>query len=291
MSTMTAPPPPPSADPAATPDVTWRDAVTPLGRASRRRWTLCYVALMALLAACVVVDSIGLETNADAWIPDPIPLILFLAPAVVLGMLRRGTRRITARDHPDLDERDVATRNSAYRIAFPLLGLATVAGLVLLATHLAPPGEHYVQTRHGWFVQSVELIALGGWIGLWAIFLPTGVLAWREPDALEPESGGRGLPEALRDGLLGFALAASVVISLIPENETAGLWVFVAALLLLGALARRAAGQPAISRLSRGELIALGLWIGLIVLLLLHNPDADSGGGGGAQPPDVQRTR
>ncbi len=61
MSTMTAPPPPPpSADPAATPVVTWRDAVTPLSRASRRRWTLCYAALLALLAACVVDDSIGI---------------------------------------------------------------------------------------------------------------------------------------------------------------------------------------------------------------------------------------
>ena len=143
-------------------------------------------------------------------------------------------------------------------------------------------------------MQSVELIALGVWIGLWAIFLPTGVLAWREPDALEPESGGRGLPEALRDGLLGFALAASVAIILIAEDDAAGLWVFVAALALLGALARRAAGQPAMSRLSRQELIALGVWIGVIVLIGLAaviDPDADSGGGGGAQPPNVQRTR
>ena len=287
MSTMTAPPPP-SADPAATPVVTWRDAVTPLSRASRRRWTLCYAALLALLAACVVDDSIGIEKNADAWIHNPIPLILIFAPAVVMGMLRRGTRRITARDHPDLDERDVAARNSAYRIAFPLLGLATVAGLVLLATHLAPPDEHYVQTRHGWFVQSVEFIALGGWIGLWAIFLPTGVLAWREPDALEPESGGRGLPEALRDGLLGFALAASVAISLIAEGDD-GLWVFVVALALLGALARRAAGQPAMSRQRRWR-VAIGIVL-IVLIWLAAVINAHSGGGGGAQPPNVQRTR
>jgi len=285
---MTAPPP--SADPAATPVVTWRDAVTPLSRASRRRWTLCYAALLALLAACVVDDSIGLEKNANEWIHNPIPLILIIAPAVVMGMLRRGTRRITALDHPDLDERDVAARNSAYRIAFPLLGLATVAGLALLAMHLAPPDEHYVQTRHDWLVQSVELISLGVWIGLWAIFLPTGVLAWREPDALEPESGSRGLPEALRDGLLGFALAASIAISLITAGDN-GLWVFVWALALLGVLARRAAGQPA---MSRKQLIAVGVWIGLIVLIGLIgfaaviDPD---GGSGGGQPPDVQRTR
>ena len=101
-----------------------------------------------------------------------------------MGMLRRGTRRITALDHPDLDERDVAARNSAYRIAFPLLGLATVAGLVLLATHLAPPDEHYVQTTHDWLVQSVELIALGVWIGLIVLLLLANVI--------DPDSGGGG---------------------------------------------------------------------------------------------------
>lgn len=287
MSTMTAPPPT-SADPTATTVVTWRDAVTPLSRASRRRWTLCYAALLALMAACVVDDSIGLEKNPDAWIPNPIPLILIIAPAVVMGMLRRGTRRITALDHPDLDERDVAARNSAYRIAFPLLGLATVAGLVLLATHLVPPDEHYVQTTHDWPVQSVELIALGGWIGLWAIFLPTGVLAWREPDALEPESEGRGLPESLRDSLLGFALAASVAISLLAEGDD-GLWVFVVALALLGALARRAAGQPAMSRRRRWR-VAIGIVL-IVLIWLAAVINAHSDGRGGAQPADVQRAR
>lgn len=243
------PPPRSAADPPSAPVITWRDAITPLTRASRRRWAVCYALLLALLAACVVDDSIGMNDQLAG-----IPTILIVAPLIVMGMLRRGTRRITALDHPDLDERDIEARNSAYRIALPLLALAAIAGLVLLAvglpdiahsTHLPPPDQHYVQTRHGWFLQSDELLGLGLWIGLWAIYLPTGVLAWGEPDALEPDSDSRRLPDAVRDAVLGFALAASVAISLIA-NSDGGFWVFVAALVLLAKLARRTS-QPAIA--------------------------------------------
>ena len=291
MSTTT-PPTPPTASAPPIPAVTWRDAVTPLSRASRRRWTVCYALLLALLAACVVDDTIGVQKQAAG-----IPTILIVAPLIVMGMLRRGTRRITALDHPDLDERDVAARNSAYRIAFPLLVLATIAGLVVLAnglpdiahsTHLPPPDQHYVQTRHGWFLQSDELLGLGVWVGLWAIYLPTGVLAWREPDALAPETGTRGLPDWLRDGLLGLALAASVAISLIAETDS-GFWVFVAALALLGGLARRVAGQLAMSR-QRKWRVAIGLLlIGLVVAVGLLT--ADRGNGAHRTDGTVQRAR
>jgi len=37
--------------------VTWRDAVTPLSPASRRRWTACYALLLTLLAATVVAQT------------------------------------------------------------------------------------------------------------------------------------------------------------------------------------------------------------------------------------------
>ncbi|HEV7805805.1 MAG TPA: hypothetical protein VGO80_08305 [Solirubrobacteraceae bacterium] len=258
----------------STPDpprtVTWRDAVTPLSRASRRRWTLCYALLLAALAACVVDDTIGIERQVGG-----IPTILIVGPLVVFGMLRRGTRRITALDHPDLDERDVAARDSAYRIAFPLLVLATLAGLILLgqglpdiahSTHLPPPDQHYVQTRHGWFLQSDELLALGAWIALWAVFLPTGVLAWREPDAIEPETSPGGLPEPLRDALLGLALVGAVAAALIAEVDAAVL-AFVAALALLGALGRRASGQPVMSR-QRLWRVAIGIAIILAVVVV-----------------------
>ena len=117
MSTM-------AASATNTPDVTWRDALTPLSRASRRRWTACYALLLVLLALSVFVDAFAVGRGSD----EQIPLILLVGVPIVFGMLRRGTRRIAALDHPDLDERDVAARNGAYRIAFPLLVLVVVAG-------------------------------------------------------------------------------------------------------------------------------------------------------------------
>ena len=90
------------------PDVTWRDAVTPLSRASRRRWALAYALLLALAAASVADGSGTFAVDDDA-----VPLVLVVALPVVFGMLRRGTRRIAALDHPELDERDVDARNAA----------------------------------------------------------------------------------------------------------------------------------------------------------------------------------
>lgn len=152
--------------------------------------------------------------------------------------------------------------------------LATLAGLLLLAhglpdiahsTHLPPPDQHYVQTRHGWFLQSDELLALGGWIALWAVFLPTGVLAWREPDAIEPETSPGGVPEWLRDALLGLALAGAVAAALIAKVDGVT-WAFVAALALLGALGRRASGQPV---MSRQRLWAVGIGIAVILAVVV----------------------
>ena len=250
MSTMTA-------DPTTVrtpPDVTWRDAVTPMSRASRRRWTLTYALLLMLLAADVVGDTIA----PDAYLP----LFLVIPAFVVFGMLRRGTRRVTALDHPDLDERDVAARDRAYRIAFPLLLLVVGAAVLLLAVSV-PETRHLLRVTEfgpvrdsGLFVKTEDLGALVLWVVLWAVFLPTGVLAWREPDAIEPETGGGSLHEPLRDALLGLALGGCIAISIAAESDV---WPpFVAALAMLGGLARRAAGQPMMSR-SRMWRVAIGM--------------------------------
>jgi hypothetical protein len=151
------------------PDVTWRDAVTPLGRASRRRWTACYALLLALLAASVA-DGTG---TFAVWRSDKdtIPFVLIVALPVVFGMLRRGT----------LDEQDRG-----------------------------------------------------------------------------------GLPEPVRDALLGLALAGAIVMSLVTDDDS-GTLLFVAALALLGALARRAAGQPVMSR-QRQWRVAIGIVLILLVV-------------------------
>jgi hypothetical protein len=262
--------------------VTWRDAVTPLSRASRRRWTACYTLLLGLLAASVVSDTFAVRRTGEQLIP----LILVVALPVVFGMLRRGTRRIAALDHPDLDERDIAARNSAYRVAFPLLALVVIATLLMLtfvlpdAVRRIPAGRQVTEIRDGWFVGSTAMVGLGLWVALWAVYLPTGVLAWREPDAHEPEFGGGSLPKPVRDALLALALAGGIALSLIADSD-AGVIVFVGALALLGALARRAGGQPVMSRQRRWR-VSLGIVLILlvVVLALLFGASGDSQSGG-----------
>lgn len=259
MSTMTGPPPPTAADPP--PQLTWRDAATPLSRASRRRWTICFALLLIVPAVSALDGAHSIGTDWD-------PPILFVGLLVVFGMLRRGTRRITALDHPYLDERDIAARNSAYRVAYPLLGLMVVAALVLLAIS-APESTRTIQhhdwreTVEGWFVDRQALRGLGLWIAMWAAFLPTGALAWREPDALEPEIAAAGLSEPLRDALLGLALAGGLAADLVTSSDF-GLLAFICALALLGGLARRAVGQPMISRQRKWRVA-----IGIVMILIL----------------------
>ena len=77
---------------------TWRDAITPQGRASRRRWALVFPVLLCLSAWMAV-------TTYDDGGPG-VGLLAVVAPVIVFGMLRRSTPRLTALDHPELDERD-----------------------------------------------------------------------------------------------------------------------------------------------------------------------------------------
>lgn len=271
MSTMTVQVP--TTPPNSRPDVTWRDAATPLSRASRRRWTACYVLLLVLLAASVVA-------GAD------LPLVMLIAVPVVFGMLRRGTRRITALDHPELDERDIHARNSAYRIAFPLLVLAVATGLGLLAafgltdeTRTTRIDANSVLEEAIFGIHPWALTGLALWTMLWAAFLPTGVLAWREPDALELElaEDSGGLSEPVRDAVLGVSLAAGAAVSLLADTDAAAL-LFVAALALVGALGRRAAGQPAMSR-QRKLRVAIGIAL-IVIVVALAFAFAGTGGEG-----------
>jgi len=272
MSATAVPPPTTATD--EPPTVTWRDAVTPLSRASRRCWTAGYTLLLVVLAASIVDNMLAINSRA-------FPPILIVALPVVFGMLRRGTRRIAALDHPDLDERDIAARNSAYRVAFPLLVLVIVAALVLLTVaapdiarpiRSGPPGS---EADHGWFVETPALVALGLWIGLWAVFLPTGTLAWREPDALELEAGGGGFSEPIRDALLALALVGGIAASLTTDSDV-GLIPFIGALALLGGLARRADGQPMMSR-QRKWRVVIGVVMILAMIAIAIAEDAVSG--------------
>jgi protein-S-isoprenylcysteine O-methyltransferase Ste14 len=285
VTTTTAAPNPRSAR-----AITWRDAVTPYGRTSRRCWTACYAVLLVLLALWAIDDRLAAGSGGDR----PLPLILVAGPCVVFGMLRRGTRRIAALDHPMLDERDVAARNSAYRIAFPLFLLVVIAGLVLVAV-TAPGMTHTTRLSPtdsvgtgGSFISATGLVALGLWFVLWAVFLPTGVLAWREPDALEPELVLPRLPEPVRDGLLALALGGALYSGLAGGSNTGAL-VFAAALALLGVLARRSGEATLSSQPSQWRLvIAIGLILALLGIGLFAGTRVSSGG---SETPAPQRAR
>ena len=203
------------ATPAEQPDVvTWRDAVTPLSRASRQRWTIAYAILLALLASSVVGDTFAIERTGI----QAVPLVLLVALAVVFGMLRRGTRRIAALDHPDLDERDVAARNSAYAdrdaphalaaaATSPPPGARLVAGGDVALTGATPVSTTRTTASgeaSGVFVERRSGCRRLGLVGrrCGPCCSANGALSSARapaPPSADPASAG-GLPDALRDG-------------------------------------------------------------------------------------------
>ncbi len=260
--------------------MTWRDAVTPVSRASRRRWTAVYPLL--LVGGGVVVASpqlLGLGDDSGViW-------GLLIVMGVVFGMLRRGTRRLTAVDHPELDERDVSARADAFRAAYPLLLAVMVLSLLALivvlpdldrTTRLGPGSEYSTRFDSGFFLSAQALIGLLLWGFLWAVFLPTGVLAWREPDALDRETvtGARGVSEPVRDALLASALTVGMVASVASDSS---FWMLLALLLVvtaLGGVARHSAGQPAVSAATKGGLGVAFLILGAVIAMVWSVGDA-----------------
>jgi len=235
--------------------ITWRDALTPLSRASRRRWALFYAALLTATGAVTVWrDDLGWADDATGATGPPFVAIIGLF--VVFGMLRRGTRRLTAADHPDLDERDQAARDLAFRLAYPLL-LVVVAASVVALWYVLPdierrtPVDGATSIDAGHFLTIDALLALLLWGFLWATFLPTAVLAWREPDAVlhewEEAHPRAGPSEAVRDAALAVALVGALALSLPGHSGGLGLLVLATAVVGLSAWTRRAVGQRAIS--------------------------------------------
>lgn len=218
--------------PASAGPLSWGDLVTPLSRASRRRWAVVAVVLCAALGIQAVAWAV-----ADDRGVGPLNLLALVAYIVAAGALVRGTRRVATLNATGLDERELASSGDAFRTAFVLL-LACVL-LVLLAlgvlagradTEIAPDG----------------LVVAGLWIVLWAQLLPTAVLAWREPDALELDEDRQPLPEPLRDTLLAGSLALGCALDVLLDPQP-GLFVFGATAATLGLLSLRVPGEPLLS--------------------------------------------
>ncbi len=251
--------------------ITWRDAVTPASRASRRRWTAVYPLLLTGGGVVVAAPQLlGLGDDSGlAW-------GFLIVMAVVFGMLRRGTRRLTAVDHPELDERDESARADAFRAAYPfllaVLALSAVALFVVLPDidRSTRQGATITSSESGFFLTAEAMIGFLLWGFLWAVFLPTGVLAWREPDALDGETvtRERGVSEPVRDALLACALAVGLGASLLSDTSV---WLLLALLLVLtalGGLARRSAGEPAVSTPTKGGLGVACLIVGGLFAVL-----------------------
>ena len=255
----------------STPLRTWRDAVTPTSRASRRRWTAVYALLLTfggVSEAWPRAVGIGEDQEGEVW------LLVVVGLFVLFGMLRRGTRRLTAGDHPPLDERDLLARDRAFRLAYPLLLLVLLVTFVVLLVAL-PEIRRVVERGPDASVREIDtvrwidletLLSLLLWAALWAVYLPTGVLAWREPDSLDPDPA-RALSEPARDALLACALVAGLALSAL--GSALGLLLFVGALAALGALDRRAAGQPPVAASTVWWTIAVLVVIAALFALLV----------------------
>jgi len=225
-----------------------------------------YALLLAATGAAIRWGE-ALGRGEEGYSP---PIIAFVGLAVVFGMLRRSTRWLTAIDHPRLDERDHLARSSAFRFAYPLLlGVMlatfaiTVLGLPDAPDRTTPLGNGSTMTASGFFLSSTLIVGLLIWGFLWVVFLPTGVLAWREPDAVTDEweeSVSRGPGEGARDAILGVALVAAFGLSVFAQSGGWGLVVIMAALSILAAWTRYGSGQQPIS--SHLRLLAAFLMVG-----------------------------
>lgn len=228
----------------------WRAALTPHARASRQRWTAFY----ALLLVAIGVGTLDTAFN-DALGDDGRGVLIFVLLIVVFGMLRRGTRRLTATDHPELDERDRRARDRAFRLAMPLFVLVVLVTIVALPAALDGIDrgalvdgrrDATVLPADGWFVGTGGLVGLLVWFALWAAFLPTGVLAWREPDApVDDDLPAPATPELTRDVILGGAVLVAVVLTFVGLAFV-GLALVAVAIAGLGAAARRGGARPAV---------------------------------------------
>ncbi|WP_022927100.1 hypothetical protein [Patulibacter americanus] len=207
-----------------TPTDPWREELTPRSQASRRRWTVVLAALLLALGAAALDDRIHDALLRDG--PGGRFVLYGLLLFIVFGLLRRGTRRLgrlRSSQLGALDERDTAARDRAFRPAFALFLVVVVVTLWSLDSIL----PHATRSAEGRALEGVVLgsdavTTLVAWFVAWAVFLPTAVLAWREPDAppVDEDEPRPVLCEPARDGLVAAALLAGAAVSAaLPDDH------------------------------------------------------------------------
>jgi hypothetical protein len=174
-------------------------------QASRRLAVVIAAALvLALLVSPSALDDYG--------------LVMVIAVAAINVMLGHGTGRLASARAGELDERQEALRNKAYRLAY-----RSLAAVGLVAVLLLLPGRPGVGAR-----QVVALLAI-------AVYLPGAMVAWLAPDAVDDEDREPGGDtRALRAGTvariaillapfiwsLGVVLPARVTSTTTPYQRT-----------------------------------------------------------------------
>jgi len=224
MSQMTSPAKP-VARPGEGPRDSWSRSVSPAGRASRRRWVM---AVAFLVIGGGVVGAFGLGGGDYG-----LGALALLSPYIVLaGGLQTASRNITIPWRRDLDDRDRQARGSAYVIALPIFAVAMAVSLAVL--YFALPEVRRVgelapgipERQSGGFLALEDVYYFAVWCFLWVALLPPAIVAWTEPDPVEPEPGEglvrRALTEPARDALLGVAVALAVGLGLAGLGRDSG---------------------------------------------------------------------
>jgi hypothetical protein len=176
--------------------------------------------LVTLLATALLGSSIPPSFHGFG-------ILLVLCLVVVDLLIVRATAGLAFTRRRTLDERESALRDHAYRRGFRLLGVAlAVEVLILIATDYLSFALSNL-SQNGSFSGSTQLNNVVTGRGLAAILellvmLPTLMIAWSDPDHVEP----RGSEPGRRAPLLWLsvpALAAAwlLVVSSVPEQATA----------------------------------------------------------------------
>lgn len=143
----------------------------------------------------------------------------FVALVLCDFALGRATRRIASAPRDVLDERQDAWRNRAYRLAYVLFALAV--GGVLAVADLATPG-----TRQ-WLGSAIQSGgAMTSFFQL-LLFLPSMVIAWREPDRVSDQDAPRlrqGLGARLAVAMVAVCLVTPLVLSIALAVAPIGVW-------------------------------------------------------------------
>jgi hypothetical protein len=166
-----------------------------LGRRAARRLLVGAIAgTCAALVACSIWPSLA-----------RLSLVLVVALLLLDVALGQATQRVATAADDIVDERQEALRNRAHRLAYQMFGVATA--VVLVGADVATP-----QTR-AWLGSALASTLFIVFLQL-GLVLPAMVMAWLEPDRLEPEGRARDRWVPIAFGLLALTVITPFALSL-----------------------------------------------------------------------------